>query len=246
MSELERALVALGRELAVPAAPDLAPHVLARISSPAPRDRRGRRLVLVAAVVLLAALLAVLAVPDARSALARFLHIGAVRVEVVDDLPEVRPAEGGLEHTLGLEVPLEEARRRVGFELLELDEPPDRVYVAADDTVWFLYGEPDAVRLLVAQTASLTVDPPFLTKLVDAGTTIRGVRVRGRPAFHLSGGPHTVFLVDELGRPVEESVRLARDVLLWIEGGRTVRLEGDFDEAAARRLAESLSVRPRG
>lgn len=243
MSELEQALLSVGRELDVPAVPDLAPSVLralgARTAGRAPR----RRLVLALAVLVLAALLATLAIPDARSSLLRFLHIGGERIELVDELPEVQPepAELDLDGALGQRVTLGEARRRAGFDLLELDERPDRAYLGPRGTVWFLYGRPAAVRLLVAQTPELRVDEQLiLKKLVGAGTHVEEATVRGVPAYFLSGGPHVVMLLDESGIPYQETARLARDVLVWEEGGRTIRLEGDFTRAEALALAESL------
>lgn len=241
MSELEQALVALGHELAVPEAPDLAPRVLHGLEPSAGRPRM--RLVLVLAVVLGAALLAALAIPEARSALARFFHIGAARIELVHELPAVepQPPELDLGPALGQPVSLAEARRRVGYDLLELDEAPDQVYVGPRDSVWFLYGVPDAVRLLVAQTPKLRIDEQFFfKKLAAAGTQIEVTSVRGQPAYFLSGQPHELLLLDEFEIPVQESLRLARDVLLWEEGGRTIRLEGDFSRDEAVAIAESL------
>jgi len=75
VSELEHALVALGHELAVPETPDFVPRVLTALEPPARPARMRLAVVLVA--VLVAVLLAALAIPDARSALARFFHIGA-------------------------------------------------------------------------------------------------------------------------------------------------------------------------
>ena len=241
MSELEHALVALGHELAVPETPDLAPRVLAALEPPPRRARM--RLAVVLAAVLVAVLLAALAIPDARSALARFFHIGAARIEVVDELPAVepQPPELDLEPALGERVSLAEARRRAGYDLLELDEAPDRVYLGPRDSVWFLYGRPDAVRLLVAQTPRLSIDEAFIfKKLAAAGTKVEPVSVRGKRAYFLSGEPHEVILVDEFDLPVQETLRLARNTLLWEEDGRTLRLEGDLSRDEAVEIAESL------
>ena len=240
MRELEQELVALGRALDVPIQPDLTPRVFAAIGTrPAARPRR--RLVLVLAVLALAALLATLAIPDARSALLRFLHVGGAQIELVDELQAVSPSPPELELTLGQRVSLDEARQRTVFELLELDEEPDSVYLGERDTVWFLYGRPDAPRLLVAQTPELEIDEPFiLKKLVAAGTSVERVGARGRPAYFLSGEPHAVVLVDEYGVAITDSTRLARDVLVWDEDGRTVRLEGDLTRSEAVEIAEAL------
>jgi hypothetical protein len=238
---VERELVLLGQALDVPEVPDLVPRVLATIA-PRRRTRPTRRLVLVlAGGALAAALLATLAIPDARSALLRFLQIGGVRIELVDDLPAVAPSEAELELTLGQRVSLDEARFRAGFDLLELETEPDRVYLGERGTVWLLYGTPSAVRLLVAQVPDVGIDEPSLVKkLAAAGTSVDEVDVRGQRGFYLGGEPHVVFLVDENGDVVAESARLARQVLVWAEGGRTIRIEGELTEEESLRLAESL------
>ena len=240
MRELEQELVALGRALDVPGSPDLASRVLAGIGT-RPAASARRRLVVALAVLALAALLATLAIPDARSALLRFLQIGGARIELVDELPVVAPTPPELELTLGQRVSLDEARQRTGVELLELDEEPNSVYLGERDTVWFLYGSAAAVRLLVAQTPELEIDEPFiLKKLVASGTSVERVSVRGEPAYFLSGEPHAVVLVDEYGVAITDSARLARNVLVWDEDGRTVRLEGDLNKTAAVEIAEAL------
>lgn len=244
MSEIERALTQLGREVAIPAAPDVVPAVLARLEPrQTGRPRRRRRWVLVAAAAALAALAAALAIPDARSALLRVLHIGGARIEIVDELPEVTPdpAELDLDLVLGRRMSLDEARRVAGFDIRELDAAPDRVYVGSRGTVWFLYGTPQQVRLLVAQTPGLAVDEAFiLKKLVAAGTRVESVSVVGERGFLITGSPHLLLLVDQRGNVVEESARLARNVLVWEANGITYRLEGDFTSDEALALAESL------
>lgn len=243
MNGLERELQALGRELAVPAAPDLVSTVLARIDlQPTARPQR-RRWVLAVAVVLIAVLAATLAIPDARSALFRVLHIGGERIELVDELPEVAPDPAGLnlESALGQRVTLAEARQEAGFDIRELDTAPDRVYLDARGTVWFLYGTPQSVRLLIAQTPRLGVDDDLiLKKLAAPGTRIEEVSVDGLPGIYLSGAAHLLLLLDEFGNVVEESVRLAENVLVWEANGVAYRLEGDFTSDEALALAESL------
>ena len=243
MSELERALLAVGRDLDVPEAPDVVPAVLERIN----RRSRGaawpfgrRELAIGVAVVLLVALAAVLAVPDARSALLRVLHLGGERIELVDELP---PAPSELDETvLGEQVSLEEARRRAGFPLRELPAPSDRVYLLGTrPTVWFVYGPPGGVRLLVSQTPRLVVDRDLIAKKsAGPGTSIGETDVDGSPAFFLSGDPHLVLLYDENGEVVTDSTRLAKNVLLWQDDNIAFRLEGDFSMDDAVELGESL------
>ncbi len=239
MTELERALVGLGRDVEVPTAPDLTSAVLARIE-PRPMPRPRRRWAVVVAFAVLAALAATLAIPEARSALLRILRIGAERIELVEELPEVT-LQHDLEFVLGERVTLEEARRRAGFDLRELDEVPDRVYLGDRGTVWFLYGTPERVRLLVAQTSRLRLDAPLiLKKLVGPQTRIEPLDVDGSPGFFLDGEPHLVLLLDENGLVVDESARLSRNVLVWDSGGVTYRLEGDFGKEEALEIAGTL------
>lgn len=243
MSELERTLTELGRELAVPAAPDLVATVLARIEPRRAGRPRNRRWVLALVIVVIAALAATLAIPDARSALFRVLHIGGERIELVDELPAVAPdpVELDLDLTLGRRSTLEQARREAGFDLRELSTEPDRVYLGARGTVWFLYGTPRRVRLLVAQTPGVKLDEPFLIKkLAASGTRVEEVSVDHVPGFYLDGSPHLVLLLDESGNVIEESVRLARNVLVWEANGVAYRLEGDFTRDEALALAGSL------
>jgi len=240
--ELERALLAIGRDIAVPEAPDLTAAVRLRIDRTRVSHPRRRWLIAVA-VVVIATLAATLAIPEARSALFRVLRIGGERIELVDQLPVVAPAppELDLEFVLGGRVTLEEARRTSGFDLRELDETPDRVYRGARGTVWFLYGTPERVRLLVAQTPLHAVAEDFiLKKLAGAGTQVEHVNVGGSPGLFLGGEPHVVLLLDSEGQVVEESARLAKNVLVWESGGVAYRLEGDFDRATALRLARAL------
>ncbi|MGH3133302.1 MAG: hypothetical protein ACRDNY_06105 [Gaiellaceae bacterium] len=243
MNELERSLTALGRVLEVPEAPDLAPAVRARIEAQEPARRRAlrsRRWVLVVALAMLAVLAATLAVPNARSALFRVLQIGGERIELVDELPEI-PVAAEVEVLLGEPVTLEEARRRSGVGLRELDEAPDGVYLGGRGTVWFRYGEPESIRLLVAQTPLASLDENLLLKkLAGPDTQVEQVDVDGATGVFISGMAHLVFLYDENGLLVEDGARLARDVLVWERGGVAYRLEGDFSREDALELAAEL------
>jgi hypothetical protein len=198
--------------------------------------------VLAVALLLLAILGATLAIPDARSALFRILHIGGERIELVGDLPAVPPSPPvDLEVALGRRVTLDEARGTAGFDLRELEETPDRVYLGDRGTVWFLYGTPERVRLLVAQTPLAYVDETLiLKKLAGPATSVEQVTVDGATGYLLTGEPHLVLLLDVTGNVIEESSRLAKDVLVWERGGVAYRLEGDFGKDDALRIADDL------
>src|SRR5438270_10544407 len=124
MPELERALVALGSELEFPATPDLVGPVRRRLA------RRAPWRVLAFALALLAVAFGIaMAVPQARSAILRFFHIGAVTVERVETLPraEQRPLATGLGPALDRNAA--ESRAQLAIRLPKLaGAPPQRYY----------------------------------------------------------------------------------------------------------------------
>ena len=139
MTELERALVALGRELDIPAGPDLRSRVRERIER---KPRRRRAVVL--AVALLTALGIALAVPPARSAILRFFHIGAVTVERVQRLPAAR--ERPLATGLGPARTLDQAQVRSGVTLI-LHAPQPQHFYARPGLIATLWTEGTCGRL---------------------------------------------------------------------------------------------------
>ena len=95
MNGLERELAALSAAVEWPDAPDLAPTVAGRLAEPLPRaSRLARRPLAIAVAVVLAAVLAVLAVPPARTAILDWLGVGGARIVRVDELPRA-PARHG-------------------------------------------------------------------------------------------------------------------------------------------------------
>jgi hypothetical protein len=220
----------------VPAGPDLVPAVMARI---APRRASRRGLLLAVALVVVAAVGATLAIPQARSAFLRILHIGGEEIRIVDKLPPLQPAA---ELDLGRRVTLEEARRVVRFRVLVPEGKPDAVYVRSlgrAGEVTLLYGTTDRVKLLVTERQG-QLDFGFVKKIAAPDTRVEFVRVGGEDGVFLSGKPHFYFLVDEFGRVVEETVRLASDVLVWDRAGVAYRIEGDLTREQALSIAESL------
>jgi hypothetical protein len=63
--------------------------------------------------------------------------------------------------------------------------------------------------------------------------------VNGAFGLWLVGGPH-VLRYEQRGRFAEIETRLAGNTLLWLAGGRTLRIEGELTRAQALRLARSL------
>jgi hypothetical protein len=236
VSVLEQQLRELGREIAYPPEPDLVAGV--RAATAAPRGRDRRRLLVLALAVLAVAAGAVLAVPDARSTLLRWIGIGSVRVELVDELPEL-PVKTTLD--LGPEVSPGEAERRFGRPLLRprLDDlsEPDAVYYDGRRAS-FLWGTRERPKLLLQQFPG-GVAPEYGKKVAQGSdTSVRFATVNGAPALGLFGAPHFLMYLDAAtGEPVEDVVYLAGNVLLWESGDLTLRLEGDLTFAEMLRIA---------
>ena len=122
MTELERALVLLGRELDFPAEPDLRSRVRERIE----RKRRVRRALVFAVALVVVAFGIAMAVPDARSSILRFFHIGSATVERVHTLPPAR--ERPLAAGLGPALSRHDAEARSGVPLVLSGVKPTRYY----------------------------------------------------------------------------------------------------------------------
>ena len=249
MPDLERDLRALAASVEFPPTPDLARVVRGRIEGE-PRPVRGlvpvgRRAVLVALVLVVAALGAALAVPAARTALLEWLGIRGVTVTRVETAPTA-PLHADL--GLGEPVTLDEARARVPFPLAvpppAVRGAPDEIFVAQlshGPQVAFVWGNEDGeADLLLTQTRA-SLEREFVQKLAGPGTTMEEVDVNGAPGLWLAGAPHAFAYVTPDGAPVEETLRLADNTLLWERDRTTFRLEGDLTRAEALALAESLA-----
>jgi hypothetical protein len=240
MPELERALRTVGRNLELPATPDLSAPVRLRLAeAERPRDPFSRRRALVVALAVLAvAAGAVLSVPQARSTIRDWLGIGGVTIRYVEELPPAERATSDL--GLGERVSLGEARVRAGLRVLlpsieGLSRPP-RVYHRPEARqVAFLYGSEDDPKLLITQAGTAGA----VEKLVNTeGTDTEPVVVRpGSAGVWLSGEKHVLFYPD-IG---EEPFRLVGNALVFeTPDAVTVRIEAEVSLAEALRIARSL------
>ena len=185
MTELERALLAVGQNLEVPAAPDLTGAVRARLAEGRRPSLFSRRMLVVALAVLAVAVGAVLAVPQARSTIKDWLGIGNVTIRYVEELPPVEQATDDL--GLGEQMSLEEARERAGFQVRVptvegLDDPPKVFYNESSSQVAFLYGSEDKPKLLITQADARGA----IEKLVNLNVTERSSS-SSSPATPVSG-----------------------------------------------------------
>jgi hypothetical protein len=231
-AQLERALRALPVDW--PETPDVA----ARLSLPERGQARRPRWVLAVALALVAALAATLAVPQSRSAFLRVLHLGREEIHFVEKLPPV-PPHLDLEVALGRRATLAEARRGASFTLHVPDQAPDRVYVGDQGAVTLLYGTPERVRALITESRGLVMQKLF-AKSVTPRTHIEYLSVNGGEGGFITGAPHEVMVVGPDGYPQPYTLRLARNVLLWSDGGIAYRIEGDFTKEQALKLAAQL------
>ncbi|MBA3451298.1 MAG: hypothetical protein H0T18_08810 [Chloroflexia bacterium] len=287
--ELERALIDLGRVIAYPAAPDIASRVQVRlatepephrhVSSRGTRDlvlrppmfaeheiprglgtTRGRRVLLVAACLLIVIVAGLVLFPEARTAIADRLGLRGVIIRWVDETPSPEPAPVGAPLLLGRQVTLEDARAAVDFRvhLPSADgfDSPAEVYLLGqgeDTMVSFVYparpGLPTSefigVGALLTQFQGETdrglIEKGLAEKTIDPETTLEYVGVGGETGFWITGAPHGFFLVcDDGGDCREERYRLAGNVLLWEQDGLTLRLESSLTRDEALAVAASM------
>jgi hypothetical protein len=231
VTELERRLLALGLELDFPVEPELAPAVMDRV-----RDRKPFpwRTVAIAVTVVVVALGAAFAVPQSRSALLRWFHLRGVTVERVETLPPA--AERTQADGLGQPLTRRAAERVLGFRLALPPLPgggPKTVYVLDDAlaTVAFrAYGHP----ILLSEYRS--TGSAFLRKSVGDATAVESARVGGDEGLWLAGAPHTVTYRDRTGAFKQRAVLVRGNVLLWVHGQLTMRLEGHLTKGQALHL----------
>ena len=227
MADLERELRALASSLELPAERDLTAAVRARLNvRPRQIPHWNVPVVAVVTVLLLLSIGVTMAVPEARSAVLRWLGLQSVVVIRVDELPPAATGPG----VFGEAVSLEEAERVVGFHLLLPDVgAPDAVRVNqfTPDLVLLLYGRPRRLRLTELRSGS-----GWIEKFATVGQQVERVRVNGGPGIWVEGR----HVVTELfGLP-----RFSGSVLLWEQGGLTLRLEGRMTRAQALEIADSV------
>jgi hypothetical protein len=229
MTELERALVQLGRELDLPPEPDLRSRVRERIER-----RPGYRRALVPALALLVALGIALAVPDARSAILRFFHIGAVTIERVETLPAAR--ERPLTAGLGPALSLHEAEARSGVSLVLNGSRPQRFYAKPGLIATQLHYRGKPVLL-----AELPTDQTGIVKKLAGPETRLEPAPIGSFGLWLEGGRHVLFWETGAGEVRQIEPRLAGNVLIWTDAGRTFRLEGALSRSQMLEIGRQIT-----
>lgn len=236
---LEALLRRAGRHLPYPPLRPPAP-VRAR---PAGRARLAWALALLAALALLS-----LAVPQVRAGLVEFIQIGVVRIFL--GAPTATPAAPAtvtpeptlLPSLLDLagHTTLAAARQAVAFPIrlpaypTDLG-PPDDVFLQDLDgsavvLVWRDPVRPDRIRLSLHYLSSPAVG------LKGQPEAIQSTAVNGREALWTAGG----YVIQVRSGNWDFRRLIDGHVLIWTEGGLTLRLETDLPLDEAVRIAESL------
>ena len=227
MTELEQQLRAL--PVAVPEAPDLVPAVLARLEG---RPFPWRRTAVLAFAVVAVAIAAAFAVPQARTTILHWFHIGGATIERVETLPPAveRSRAGGL----GRPMSRKAAERAVGFHLLLPPYKccgPGRVYVLGDSLATVILGIGRNHHALLSEFPSF--GPLSMKKLTIGETRVEDARVNGDEAVWIEGGTHTLKYFDRRFGVQEQNVLIHGNVLIWVRGELTLRLEGRLTKQEA-------------
>ncbi len=153
--------------------------------------------------------------PQSRGSILRFLHLGGVTIQLVDQLPaaQERPLGAGL----GPAVTQAQAREALRHALvLPPLEPPPPLHLE-QGVVSLLFADRGEPVLLSELNVGGGI--PILKKVVGGSTSVVSLEVDGGPGFWIAGGEH-VFIFPGA------APRLAGSVLLWQAHGLTLRLEG--------------------
>jgi hypothetical protein len=270
-AELERALRDVGPALDYPVSEHVAFAVRERLERAAVRSRRRARLprlrpgnplrplfvpawqraavAVLALVVLVSGALAFS--PSVRKAVAGWLGIRGVKIEVTPSLP---PVPLGRNLVLGPPVSLARAQAAVPFRILLPSAPgvgmPDEVDLIqsiSTGQVSLLYrarpGLPAATRTgvgLILTEFEARAETTFIEKkLVLAGNNVESVTVNGEPGFWIEGAHELIYLGPD-GEQITSRTRLAGNVLLWQHGSVTLRVEADITKLQALAIADSV------
>jgi hypothetical protein len=243
--DLGAALSAL--EIGWPPAPDLAPVVMARVSTQAPPSMvrlplsRTKRIMLIAAAT-------VLLLAGAAVAAKVIIDLGAVVLDVAPNRPGLLPTPSIA--PTGEPVTLEEAASLLGRDvpIPERLGRPDRVWA---DEVFTEVGKVARVTLAwrarpdlpeVSDTrygAVLMVfegDANLASKDVYADTGVLRFETVDGVDYYWTSGTHLLELLTSEG---VVSVRVEGNVLLWRDGPFTIRLETALPRAEAMKIAGS-------
>ena len=245
MPELEASLTALGGALDYPQGNDLIANVSSRLGDRASTDHdevpaRRRSLGSKRAVAMLTAaavVLAIVAIPSSRSAIANLFRSGGVELRNAKDFD--RPKARTTTTTL-VRSPLEAAQHAVEFPVRLPQLVPTRTpNVTIDQSVPGGLVALDYGEFRVVEVAAGT-SPPVIAKGLEPKTQIQAITVGGAPGVWITGTHHFVAYLDRDGNIRRDTVRKEGHVLLWTNRGVTFRVEGFDQLAGAQQVADSI------
>lgn len=231
--------------------PHLAPRVLAGIESvPVTARSRWRPRLAVALAAMFVVLGAMVVAPSARQAAADLFRAAGVRIGLTSEPDPTVGANLGL----GEPIDLGDVDQAVDFTVRVPAgaDPgsPDAVYLSDGRvTMVWMGAEPlpaagdTEVGLLLTQRAAFGLED-FAEKALGPATEVERVEVESQPGLWIEGVPHTLTLFDRDGNPVEETTRLAANVLLWEAGGVNHRLETTGDLISTLAIVDQLEALP--
>jgi hypothetical protein len=253
-SRLESVLRSLGESVDWPTpSTDFPAKVMARIESD-PATVAVHRVWLrpaIAAIAVVMVTVVCIVSPSVRQAVADLLGAAGIRIGVVSgETPST-----GAELDLGEPLQLDEVEESVDFQprIPGSEEPgvPDAIYLSAEGQVNMVWdGTPSlpaagdtGIGLLLTQSAG-DGDEQVAEKLLGPQTGLERLTVEGQPGLWIEGAAHTFTLLDPEGNLIEETTRLAANVLLWEAEGVNHRLETTGDLHSALAIAEALQPIP--
>lgn len=234
MNKLDRVLATLPDTVDWPEPSEHLPaRVVARMEAEGKRGTfRLRRWVWAAGMLML---LVVALIPGTRQAVADLFQEAGVRIGFVEEAP----ADLGRDLELGDLVALVEAEARVDFELRypEVLGPPEETYVDEAGLVSMMWEGP----VLLTQRAGGAF---YAEKRIGSDTSVAEVAVSDETGLWVEGAGHSFTYLDAEGNRIEETTRLAGNVLLWSAEGVDQRLELIGDLSRALEIAESMKSSP--
>jgi hypothetical protein len=253
-AHLESTLTSLGDSIDWPT---LSPHLSARVSArieaeqPTAAGLRLWRRSVIATIAVVVVTLVFVVSPSARQAVADLLGAAGIRIGVTS---EEAPASGA-ELELGELVQLDEVEKGVEFGLRVPggQDPgmPDAVYLSDSGQVTMVWvGTPSlpaagdtSIGLLLTQYDG-NGDQQVAEKSFGPETGVQRLTVEGQPALWIEGAAHTFTLLDTKGNPIQETTRLAANVLVWEADGVSHRLETTGDLQSALTIVDALEPIP--
>jgi hypothetical protein len=248
---LEQRLRDAGRAFDYPPTPDIAATVRSRLTK-SPRPLPSRRL-LWAALIIAILLAGLMAVPEVRAAVLKFLRIGSVTIFQSEPTPTTTPTGAfapaptptlifALQRLSG-KVTLTEARQQFGYPIkfptypTDLGEP-DAAFLQYFGDKFLLLAWQDRVRTnAVRMTLHILAPQVDVNKLQPK--VITRTTVNGNPAVWAQG-PYIVQI--QLGGGSDIVVRqlVSGHMLIWADGELTYRLETALSIEETVKIAESL------